>query len=97
MNKSRDEKQTVAQKETKCLVLKTGAMTLAERNESAKDKETKLTIKDSDILVDTEKGMTGWKEDQRRPRSRSEEERSERSLHSALPTLVMLRAGERYL
>lgn len=49
------------------------------------------------ILVDTEKEVTGWKEDQRRVRSRSEEERFERNLHSASPILVMLRAGERCL
>lgn len=53
---------------------------------------------DSDIiLVDTEKEVTEWKEDQRRARSRSEEERSERNLRSTSPILVMLRAGERCL
>lgn len=98
MNKSRDEKQTVAQKETKWLVLKTGTTPLAERNENTMGKEAKLMTTDSDIiLVDTEKEVTGWKEDQRRVRSRSEEERFERNLHSASPILVMLRAGERCL
>lgn len=98
MNKSRDEKQTFAQKETKWLVLKTGTTILAEKNEYTKGKETKLMTTDSDInLVDTENEVMGWKEDQRRARNRPEEEKSKRKLHSASLILVMLRAGERCL
>ena len=62
-----------------------------------KGNKTKMTTDSDTILVDTEKEVTGWNEDQRRVRSRSEEERSERNLHSASPILVMLRAGERCL
>lgn len=64
MNKIEDEIQTVAEKGKKWLILKTRTMTLAERNESTKGKETKLMTTDSDIiLVDTEEEVIGWKED----------------------------------
>lgn len=56
--------KTVAQKEAKWLLLKTGTTTLAERNEGTKGKETKLMTTDSNIiLVDTEKEVMEWKED----------------------------------
>lgn len=96
MNKSRDEKQVFAPKETKWLILKAGTTILAEKNGCTKGQETKLMTTDSDInLVDTENEVMGWKEDQRRARNRSEEEKSKSNLHSASLILVMLRARER--
>lgn len=97
VNKIRDEKQAVAQMETKCL----GNMESwhwQKGMRAPRERKENLMITDSDIvLVDYEKEEMGWKKDWKKVRSKLEEERSETNLYSASPAQVMVRAGQRCL